>query len=86
LQVILPIRHKRAAGAVQRAFLPNRVLLFKPVGSDGERLAAACAYTQSLLPVDQQPTVYICENYACHRPITDVEQLRQNLGGSPTVA
>jgi uncharacterized protein YyaL (SSP411 family) len=72
--------------AVQRAFRPNRVLLFKPVGSAGDRLAAACAYTQSLLPVDQQPTAYICENYACHRPITDVEQLRQTLSGSPTAA
>jgi uncharacterized protein YyaL (SSP411 family) len=77
---------KEMQAAVQRAFLPNRVLLFKPLGAEGERLAAVCAYAQSLHPLDQQPTAFICENYACHRPITDIEQLRQSLGGAPVAA
>jgi hypothetical protein len=77
---------KEMQAVVQRAFLPNRVLLFKPVGAEGERLAAVCAYAQSLHPVDRQPTAYICENYACQKPITAIDQLRQSLGGAPVVA
>jgi hypothetical protein len=77
---------KEMQAVVQRAFLPNRVLLFKPVGAEGERLAAVCAYAQSLHPLDRQPTAYICENYACQKPITAIDQLRQSLGGAPVVA
>ena len=77
---------KEMQAVVQRAFLPNRVLLFKPVGAEGERLAAVCAYAQSLHPVDRQPTAYICENYACQKPITAIDELRQSLGGAPVAA
>ncbi len=67
--------------AVHRSFLPNRSLLFKPIGPEGDRLAALCAHTRQLQPVDHKPTAFICENFACQSPITDVERLRDALRG-----
>jgi uncharacterized protein len=67
--------------AVHRSFLPNRSLLFKPTGPEGARLAALCAHTRHLQPVDHKTTAFICENFACQSPITDVERLREVLQG-----
>jgi uncharacterized protein len=60
---------------VHRTFMPHRVLLFKPAGPEGERLSALCAYVEALHPVNRQPTVYVCENYACKQPITSLQDL-----------
>jgi uncharacterized protein YyaL (SSP411 family) len=29
------------------------------------------------------PTVYVCENFACKAPVTDVEALRRELDATP---
>jgi uncharacterized protein len=67
--------------AVHRSFLPNRSLLFKPIGPEGDRVAALCAHTRQLQPVDHKPTAFVCENFACQSPITDIEGLRDALQG-----
>lgn len=64
---------------IHRMFLPNRVLMLQQGGEKGKRLSALSSYTEALQPVEGQPTVYICENYACQKPITDVETLRSAL-------
>ncbi len=68
-------------GAVHQAFLPNRSLLFKPVGEEGENLASVSGYSRMLQSVGQMATAYICENYACQTPITDLGELRNRLTG-----
>jgi uncharacterized protein len=64
---------------LQRAFMPHRVLLVKPGGAEGERLAALCPYVQPLQPVNGEPTAYVCENHACKRPITSVQELQASM-------
>jgi uncharacterized protein YyaL (SSP411 family) len=36
-------------------------------------------FTKGLPSGDGGPTVYICENYTCRTPITDVDELRAVL-------
>jgi uncharacterized protein YyaL (SSP411 family) len=64
--------------SIHKVFSPNSVLLYKRQGSGGE-LAAFSEYTGALHPVDGKATVYVCENYACQRPITDLEALHSVL-------
>jgi len=64
---------------LHRAFLPNRVLLLKDSGEQGRRLAALASYAELLKPVGNEPTVYICENYACRSPITDAQTLKSAI-------
>jgi hypothetical protein len=71
---------KSMVEVLHRAFLPNRVLLQRPPGAAGDRLAALVPYTKPLQPPNQQPTVFICENFACRQPITDVETLKVSIG------
>ena len=65
--------------AVHRKFLPNKVLLLRPDGSEGKRLATISPFVDNMAPINDQPTVYVCEQYACQTPIKDVNQLRSAL-------
>jgi len=66
-------------GAIQRKFLPNKVLLLRPRGAEGKRLTSLSPFVEGMAPVDHQPTVYICEQYACQAPIRDMPQLESAL-------
>jgi uncharacterized protein YyaL (SSP411 family) len=53
--------------AIRRHFLPNAVLMM------------AGDAPHPMPPLDGQATVYVCENYACQLPTTDVATLEQQL-------
>ena len=65
--------------AVQRSFLPNKVLLLRSQGTEGKRLASLSAFVEVMSSVNNQPTVYVCENYACKAPIKDLDALKAIL-------
>jgi uncharacterized protein YyaL (SSP411 family) len=59
-------------GEVWRGYLPNKVV--------------AASYGHDLLPlwegrtmIDGKPTAYICENYVCKRPVTELSELAEQL-------
>ena len=64
---------------VQRKFLPNKVLLLRRQGPEGERLAALSPFVEAMTPINHQSTVYLCEQYTCQVPIKDVDQLEAVL-------
>ena len=65
--------------SVHRRFLPNKVLLFRPQGLKGKRLVGLSPFIEPMAPMNQQPTVFLCEQYACQTPITDVDQLNSAI-------
>ncbi|MEA2083724.1 MAG: thioredoxin domain-containing protein [Thermodesulfobacteriota bacterium] len=65
--------------AVRKRFLPNKVLLLRPDGAEGKKLAALSPFVKPMHPVDHQPAVYLCEQYRCRKPITKVSDLESAL-------
>ncbi|MBI5968774.1 MAG: thioredoxin domain-containing protein, partial [Deltaproteobacteria bacterium] len=65
--------------ALHQAFLPNKVLLFKPPGPEGERLERMAPFVREMAPAPDGPQVYICEQYTCHRPLTAFSELQAFL-------
>ena len=65
--------------AVRRRFLPNKILLLRPDGAEGEKLAALSPFVEPMHSVDHQPAVYLCEQYSCRKPITRVSDLESAL-------
>ncbi len=61
---------------IQRSFLPNKVLLLRPHGSEGKRLASLSPFVEAMGSVNKQPTVYVCEEYTCKTPVTDLDALK----------
>ncbi len=64
---------------VWRKFLPNKVLLLRRQETEGKRLADLSPFVEAMAPINHQPTVYLCEQYACQVPIKDVGQLEAVL-------
>lgn len=76
-------RHQTTREMVEllhRSFSPNRALLVKESGEQGVRLAALSNYVNNIKAVNDQPTVYICENFACQKPFNDIETLKSKIG------
>lgn len=66
---------------VQRAYLPFAVMLFHPAGEDGKDIETVASFIREQKALQARATAYICENYACGTPITDIEQLRTRIRG-----
>lgn len=68
----------RFLDSLQENFLPNISLLVAETPEDfGEIAPFATEYKQ----IDNDTTVYICENFACHEPTTDIEHAIQMVLG-----
>jgi uncharacterized protein len=65
------------AEAALRPFLPGRVVLHRAPGVEPEVPSPLLADRTT---IGGRATAYVCENYACQLPVTDVEGLRRQLG------
>jgi uncharacterized protein len=61
--------------AIFRPYLPNRVILQKSNGTEG--VGGPLLEGKNML--GDRPTVYVCQNYACQAPVTDVPTLKAQL-------
>ena len=63
--------------SIHKWFFPNKVVLLKHQGIMGDRLSALSPFVAAMSPVDGNPTIYVCEHYACKSPITDIRELEK---------
>ncbi|MDY7034681.1 MAG: thioredoxin domain-containing protein, partial [Thermodesulfobacteriota bacterium] len=61
--------------AVQEKFLPNKVVLFHEDGPDGKRLEILSPFVKDMGSANRVPTAYVCEQYTCRTPVTEVGRL-----------
>jgi uncharacterized protein YyaL (SSP411 family) len=64
---------------VHRMFLPNKILILRQEGEGSDRLSAIAPFLTTIQPVENRPTVYLCEKYTCKAPIYDSEELKSAL-------
>ncbi|RKQ35634.1 thioredoxin domain-containing protein [Oceanobacillus halophilus] len=61
---------------LQRTFLPNIVFL---VGESPDDFSNIAPFAAEYKAIDETTTVYICENFACRQPTTDIEEAINSL-------
>jgi uncharacterized protein YyaL (SSP411 family) len=61
--------------AVRHRFLPRTVTALHPSGSDGVAIEALAPYTKGQGPIDGSPAAYVCEQFVCQLPTTDLARL-----------
>ncbi len=69
---------------VRRHFLPHASLLLRATDAGAETLAEVVPFVENLVSVDGHAAAYVCENYACHQPVTTEGDLRRILDEIPS--
>jgi uncharacterized protein YyaL (SSP411 family) len=66
---------------LRRQFLPNKVVLFRPDGKSADALAKLAEFTRHHTSIEGRATAYVCQNYACRLPTTEVDKMLELLKG-----
>jgi uncharacterized protein YyaL (SSP411 family) len=69
---------------VSRRFLPGKVLFLADGAAGQKQLAKWLPFFTSVSRKDGRATAYVCENYVCKLPTTDVRIFEKQLTGGPT--
>jgi hypothetical protein len=60
--------------AVRKQYLPNKVVLLQDPKT-ARALAKLAEYTQYQKPIDDKATAYVCQNFTCAAPTTDIKKM-----------
>ncbi len=73
---------KEIITTIHQEFLPNKVMLLKPVDVTEAKhaLERLSPYIKDMDAVDGTTTVYVCQNYTCNLPTTSIEVVLKQLG------
>jgi uncharacterized protein YyaL (SSP411 family) len=64
---------------VRKHFQPHAITLLVD-GAEGQKfLAEKNEAIRAMIPVDGNPAVYICENFTCKAPVTEITAFRELL-------
>ena len=85
--LLLPVREIVVAGddaepmlaELRKHFLPRSVM----IRNDGNpKLRELVPFVENQKALGGKPTAYVCENYTCNAPVTDIEKLKEALASS----
>ncbi|MGH9858183.1 MAG: thioredoxin domain-containing protein, partial [Acidobacteriota bacterium] len=58
--------------ALQKVFAPNKILMFRPEGEEVPEISHLAPFTEMQKSIEGKATAYICRNYVCNVPTTNV--------------
>jgi hypothetical protein len=61
--------------SLRMLFLPNKVVLFRPSGQEVPEISRIAEFSKNLTAIDGKTTVYVCTNYMCKFPTTDIKKV-----------
>lgn len=64
--------------AIRTGFAPNKVVLLKKESQ--KNLEKVAGFTKDMKTIDDKTTVYICRNFVCNKPITEIEEVLKVIG------
>ncbi len=70
---------KQMLEAVRGRFMPNGVVILKAIGEEAAALERIVPFVENMIMIDGRTTVYVCENYSCNFPVTEVGDLMKLL-------
>ncbi len=67
---------KSMLGFIRGQFLPNKIIMLRSSDEETEKIAP---FTKLQNKIDGRVSVYLCRNYVCSRPVTEIEELEELL-------
>jgi len=65
--------------ALRTRFLPNKVMLLNPDGRESPEIAKIAEFTKNQSSIEGKATAYVCLNYSCKSPTTDINKMLELL-------
>ena len=65
--------------ALQKNYSPNKVVLFRPTDEEKPAIVALAEFTEFQKSLNGKATAYVCQNYACKAPTTDIKEMLKSL-------
>ncbi|MGH8004236.1 MAG: thioredoxin domain-containing protein [Limisphaerales bacterium] len=70
---------RRMLAALRKPFLPNKVVLFRPEDSKEPSIVKLADFVRGQSALGGKATAYVCQNFVCRQPSTDLSQMVQAL-------
>lgn len=70
---------KNMIAALNKRYIPNKVVVLNPTNEDNRELISVAAYVSNQKAIDGKATAYVCKNFTCGRPTTEIEQMLKSL-------
>ncbi|MFX1341613.1 MAG: thioredoxin domain-containing protein, partial [Promethearchaeota archaeon] len=65
--------------AINSQFTPNKVILLVPTDSTAKTIKQLASFSKDYKSIDGKATAYVCTNYACQSPTTDLKTMLRLL-------
>ena len=65
--------------ALYDLYIPNKVVLFRPEGEANPPITRLAEFTASQTVIKGQATAYVCQNYACRAPVTEIGEMIRSI-------
>lgn len=65
--------------ALRIPYVPNRVVLFRPVDEDSPAIIRIAPFTRDQRSIEGVATAYVCMNHACTQPTTEISTMLELL-------
>lgn len=70
---------KKMIQALGQHFLPNKIVLMRPLDSENPEISSIAEFTKYQKAVNDKATAYVCVKYACKNPTTDPARMLELL-------
>jgi uncharacterized protein YyaL (SSP411 family) len=66
--------------ALRQLFLPGKVVVLRPADKrEAAEIIRMAPYTEFMVPKDGKATAYVCTDFICKLPTTEISQMLANL-------
>ncbi len=65
--------------ALQEKLFPNKVVILRPTDEEKPAIVALAEFTEFQKSINGKATAYVCQNYACKAPTTDIKEMLKSL-------
>jgi len=65
---------------IRSKFVPNKIMIFRPTDQEFPEIDSVTPSIKQYRSIDRKTTAYVCHNFNCELPTTDVGNLLRLLG------
>lgn len=66
---------KEMLKAIRSRFIPNKVVILRPAEQEPPDIVRIAKFTENQISIDGKSTAYVCLNYNCKLPTTDINEM-----------